>query len=65
MQRKVEEKVLNPALYEEFKSDPRSQQYNILIDLWKFAKAKNFVSMHEAKAIVGLTANDNKSTASR
>ena len=65
LQRKVEEKVLNPALYEELKSDPRSQQYDILIDLWKFAKAKNFVSMHEAKAIVGLTANDNKSTASR
>ena len=65
LEKKIEEKVLNPNLYEKLEEDPRSALYDSLIDVWKKGKANSFVSEVEAKAIVGITEFDNKSTASR
>ena len=61
----MEEKVLNPALYEKLPGNPQGHLYDMLIDCWKYAKECGYVSETEAKEIVGVTANNNKSTSSR
>ena len=65
LKNKIEEKVCNPDLYVELKTDPRYELYDNLIELWKDGKSRGFVSETEAKQIVGITENGNKSTASR
>ena len=46
-------------------TDPSEKMYDKLIDLWKSGKVKNFVTEEEAWKVVGLTPNNQKSTASR
>ena len=65
MIKKIEEKVKNSSLYEVLENDPRTQLYDNLIEVWKNGKESGFVSVVEAKEIVGITVNGNKSTASR
>ena len=65
LKNKIEEKVCNPDLYVELKTDPRYELYDNLIELWKDGKSRGFVSETEAKQIVGITEKGNKSTASR
>ena len=61
---KVKEKVTDTDLYVET-DDKRHVFYDDLFNLWKVGKSKEYVSEQEAKAIVGITAENNKSTASR
>lgn len=63
--KKVQEKVLNNSLYEQLPADIRPELHNQLICCWKYAVENSFVSMIEAKDIVGITPEGNKSTASR
>ena len=65
LQQKIEEKVMDPNIYVQLDKNPSQDCYNKLIDLWRYAKANNFVSVQEAKEIVGITEKNNKSTASR
>ena len=65
LSKKIEEKVMNPCLYEELIEDPRQLLYTGIVTKWIEGKSKRFVTEKEAKEIVGVTKNDNKSTASR
>ena len=62
---KIEEKVMNTDLYEKLENDPRRKISDDLFDKWKNGVSNGFVSSVEAKKVVGLTENGNKSTASR
>ena len=62
--KKIIEKVTNKDLFEVIKKDPSEEISNKLIDLWKKAKLKEFVSNCEAQRVVGLTSSNNKSTSS-
>ena len=62
---KVRQKVTDPELYEVLADDVRPSLYNKMIDLWKYGIDSNFVSPEEAKKVVGITYEGNKSTASR
>ena len=62
---KVREKVLDADLYCPLPEDIRPKIYNELVDKWKTGKLKKYVTPIEAKNIVGITAENNKSTASR
>ena len=64
-EKKIEEKVTDKNLYIRMNTDPSEKMYDKLIDLWKSGKAKNFVTEEEAWKVVGLTPNNQKSTASR
>ena len=61
---KIKEKVENPNLYVSSDIDPRPPLYNELIKIWASGKILKFVDEYTAHNIVGLTNNNNKSTAS-
>ena len=62
---KIAEKVNDCNKYQVLEKDERPDLYDTLITKWKYGLRENFVSNTEAKAIVGITAAGNKSTASR
>ena len=64
-EQKIMEKVNDKRLYVKMNKDPSDEIYDELIEIWKEGKAKEFISEEEACKIVGLTSNNNKSTASR
>ena len=63
-EKKISEKVTNTKLYKCLNKDPSEDIYNNLMDLWKEGKVNTFVTEEEAKKVVGLTKNNQKSTAS-
>ena len=63
-EKKITEKVTNKKLYVKMNNDPSDQIYDKLIDVWKTGKAKKYVTEDEASKVVGLTNNNQKSTAS-
>ena len=65
LEQKIKEKFENRALYELLKNDPRKEIYDEMIFLWKKGKNENFVTELEAQEIVGITKNNNKSSAAR
>ena len=62
--RKILEKVTDKKLYVCMNKDPSDKIYNKLIDICKDGKVKKFVTEAEACKVVGLTKNNQKSTAS-
>ena len=62
LETKVMEKVQNEELYEKLPGDPRKDQYNKLINIWRIGQVEKIVSTDECNNIVGLTKNGNKST---
>ena len=65
LEEKIEAKVKDTDKYEALKSDIRPLLYDTLIDQWRYGLHEDFVTDQEAKQVVGITANMNKSTASR
>ena len=61
---KIKEKVNDEELYVETE-DERQTLHDELIGKWKTGKSKAYISEKEAKEVVGITAENNKSTASR
>ena len=64
LEAKVKEKVENEAMYNKLPGDPRKDQYNELIRIWRIGQVNEFVSTDECSKIVGLTKNGYKSTSS-
>ena len=64
LETKVLQKVQNEELYEKLPGDPRNEQYDKLISIWKIGQVNKFVSTDECSKIVGLTKTGNKSTSS-
>ena len=62
LKRKVLEKLENEDLYMQFKDDPSDKLYSELFDLWVDGKLKGYISPEEAKAVMGITERNNKST---
>ncbi|HAO14743.1 MAG TPA: hypothetical protein DDE71_04180, partial [Tenacibaculum sp.] len=65
LSKKVEDKVTKASLYEELSEDPREEIYDKMLDIWRIAQKKKYVTNQEAKEVVGLTEKGNKSTSSR
>ena len=65
LEEKMKQKLENPLLYKMLSKDPRKEIYDEMICLWKNAKQNNYVSEIEAQEIVGITKNNNKSSAAR
>ena len=65
LSKKVEDKVEDSTKYQKLKKDARPELHDQLIDCWKHGLRENFITKTEAKNIVGITFEGNKSTASR
>ena len=65
LESKVQEKLLNVQIYDKLPQDPRKEQYDKLIKLWKYGQSNKFVSADECSKVVGLTKSGNKSTSSK
>ena len=63
-EQKILEKVTDENLYTCMNKDPSDNIYDKLIDIWKNGKENKFVTENEAFRTVGLTENNQKSTAS-
>ena len=62
LRQKVVEKLEDEELYIKFKNDPSEKLHLELFDLWLDGKLNGFVSSQEARAVMGVTDNNNKST---
>ena len=63
-EKKIAEKVTDKKLYVRMDTDPSEKIYDKLIDIWRNGRRKDFVTEEEASKVVGLTNNNQKSTAS-
>ena len=55
LENKIKTKVENPDLYEKLISDPSKNQYEKIIQQWKYGKFNKFVTEQEAKQIEEIT----------
>ena len=65
LRKKIREKVEDPEKFEVLKKDVRPDLYDSVFSQWKYGLSEGFVTNDEAKQVVGITNNGNKSTASR
>ena len=62
LRQKVVEKLENEELYKKFTKDPSDKLHTKLFNLWLDGKFNGYVSSQEARAVMGVTDNNNKST---
>ena len=62
LRQKVVDKLENEELYTKFDKDPTDKLHSELYDLWLDGKLRGYVSSQQARAVMGITENDTKST---
>ena len=62
LRRKVVEKLHDKKLYMQFKDDPSDSLHSELFDLWVDGKLKGYITQQQARAVMGVTEENRKST---
>ena len=62
LRKKVSDKLGKEDLYVRFENDPTDKLHSELFDMWVDGKLKGYVSPQEARAVLGVTENNTKST---